>query len=146
MQNKSFLRQQYEQITGIPISDRHWNERICREYLEIDEWDFTKHRIVIAYAELRTMYPRTKIDRAMVDRYMDFLSKFPVYADGEKLQAAIQSVMIPAPSAKTIYRWGHEIGVPIYKKAEYEGASIRKWVNKILTQNRFELAFEMEVA
>jgi len=136
---KAFLQTIYEAVLGEEINDEHFRKRVCRRYLQISPWDITAEsiRLVENHAKLRRQFPRSPIYRHQVEDYQAFLDAIPIKGTGDDLRNAIQRVLKPAPSDRTIRDWGEQIGSPFYVRKIYGPDEIELWVAKLLTQRRF---------
>lgn len=141
---KSFLRREFERILGRSVSDRTW-QRIRHERLGIeDESDMPRYIYdVRIYAYLRKQ--RTKnVTYAQVVDYQNLIHHFPVSrsCSGAELYAAIAALVdnkgnTPAPS--TIYAWGHELGLPIYKHRTYSSFEVWRWIAFLIGKARYRV-------
>jgi len=133
----SACRETYEQIDK-PISNRHWR-RIKRKLLAYSE-SGQKITDVRDAARLRKLNPRAKIDLDTVRRYQAYADAFPNFScTGEELLAGIKKVLHPAPSLKTVYRWGQSIECPFSLTRSYEPDEVRLWIQKIISQSNFPI-------
>lgn len=135
-----FLRQRYEAVIGRSICDRHWLR--IREWLGIDGDDLAAVEVVESHARLRLMFPRSRFGVVEAIAYSKFLQEFPTSGSGADLAESIQRVFKDRkgrpPSMKTLYRWGNDIGIPLYKHRFYTREEIAKWMGKVLTQRHFK--------
>ena len=135
------LRERYEESLG-EVSDRHWS-RICQEWLDINpdaEPTLNNRRLIDAYIVLRMNNPRSRIRKEQIVNYIEFVEQFPtVLCKGSDLLEGVRRVLTPTPSIKTIYRWGQEIGCPFNQERWYQPCEVRKWMQKIIGQQRFKI-------
>ncbi len=134
------LRQRYEAVLGRSLCDRQWLR--IRSWLGLDGDDLDAVAIVESHARLRLMFPRSHFGVVEAIAYGRFLEEFPLSGSGDDLAQSIRRVFKDRkgrpPSMKTLYRWGNEIKVRLYKHRMYTKAEIAKWVAKALTQGHFK--------
>lgn len=139
------LRQRYEATIGKELSDRQWLR--IRSWLGIDGDDLDAVGVVESHARLRLMFPRSHFGIVEAIGYLNFLDEFPLSGSGHDLSTSIQRVFRDPrgnpPSMKSLYRWGHEIGVPLYRHRFYTKEEIARWVAKVLTQRHFRPIYSL---
>ncbi|NET60427.1 MAG: hypothetical protein F6K47_31090 [Symploca sp. SIO2E6] len=136
-QKVSALRAVYQYAYGRQVSDRTW-QRVKSRLKINDEDDEVLLPVVNAYGRLRRLNPNRSVTRSNVSLYLSILDNMPQFqCSGEDLLEVLQRLE-PQPSLATIYRWGHEIGCPFHKKAQYSDTDLKKWITKIIEQTKFK--------
>ena len=133
--NESVLRERYERIVG-KVSRATWY-RIRSKY-KLEGEGIGKVVFIESLAHLRLLNPHKNIQRRHVEKFMFIKANLPqITCTGWQLLFALKG-LYPVPSDETIRRWGHQIGVPLYKSATYSENEVQRWVLKIASQVNFE--------
>lgn len=143
--SKSVLRREFERILGRSVSDRTW-QRVRRERLFIEnEYDLNLLSDIRIYAWLVKQHPRAQIGFEQVNQYQRLVQGFPVLGgSGDDLYNAIATRLVDergkTPAQSTIYAWGYQIGVPIYRHRQYSSFEVWKWLKFLIGKKRYQPA------
>jgi hypothetical protein len=128
------LKEIYETELGHSISDRTWYR--VKNRLILDDTDMHRVNEVRAFAALRRENRRKFINAVTVRRAIHVDRQFPtdITADGRSLYLSICKALDRTIPESTLYRWGHEIGVPFSFRDSvwYSPEHLKIWARKIL--------------
>lgn len=142
-EQKSILRREYERILGRSISDRTWQRIRLHRLVIADEYDISQLPEVRIYAWLVKQNPRGKIGQQHIKLYKGLVQSFPVMGgSGDDLYHAIskhlQDEKGNSPAKSTIYQWGYQLGVPLYRHKHYSGFEVWKWIRFLIGKKKYQ--------